>query len=92
MPAPLLRAVKEMYQDDGYILIDENKRAHVHPANGVKQAKPALFIKTKSSLAATWRRAKPKMLSASKIPKQDFMGDLRYRQHKVWREADALSL
>eukprot|EP00983_Pelagomonas_calceolata_P003846 124371-Pelagomonas_calceolata.AAC.1 len=22
---------------------------------------------------------------------QDFLGDLRYRQHKVWREADTLS-
>eukprot|EP00983_Pelagomonas_calceolata_P027147 853853-Pelagomonas_calceolata.AAC.1 len=32
------------------------------------------------------------MLSASKIPMQAFIGDLRYRQQKVWREADALSL
>eukprot|EP00983_Pelagomonas_calceolata_P022097 693574-Pelagomonas_calceolata.AAC.1 len=31
------------------------------------------------------------MLSASKIPMQDFSADLRYRQQKVWREADALS-
>eukprot|EP00983_Pelagomonas_calceolata_P011629 375075-Pelagomonas_calceolata.AAC.1 len=31
------------------------------------------------------------LLSASKIPMQDFLGDLRYRQKKVWREADALS-
>eukprot|EP00983_Pelagomonas_calceolata_P000603 21348-Pelagomonas_calceolata.AAC.2 len=31
------------------------------------------------------------MLSASEIPMQDFTGYLRYRQHKVWREADALS-
>eukprot|EP00983_Pelagomonas_calceolata_P004810 157091-Pelagomonas_calceolata.AAC.2 len=31
------------------------------------------------------------MLSASKIPMQDFKGDLRYRQRKVWQEADALS-
>eukprot|EP00983_Pelagomonas_calceolata_P029244 916846-Pelagomonas_calceolata.AAC.1 len=30
------------------------------------------------------------MLSASKIPMQEFIGDLRYRQHKVLREADAL--
>eukprot|EP00983_Pelagomonas_calceolata_P054877 1143892-Pelagomonas_calceolata.AAC.2 len=29
--------------------------------------------------------------SASKVPMQDFIRDLRYRQHKVWREADALS-
>eukprot|EP00983_Pelagomonas_calceolata_P034732 1088071-Pelagomonas_calceolata.AAC.1 len=34
---------------------------------------------------------KQKMLSASKIPMQDFKGDLRYRQQKVWREADAFS-
>eukprot|EP00983_Pelagomonas_calceolata_P092874 1157716-Pelagomonas_calceolata.AAC.11 len=34
---------------------------------------------------------KLKMLSASKIPMQDFLADLRYRQRKVWREADALS-
>eukprot|EP00983_Pelagomonas_calceolata_P129689 1161626-Pelagomonas_calceolata.AAC.3 len=32
-----------------------------------------------------------KMLSAPKITMQDFIGDLRYRQQKVWREADALS-
>eukprot|EP00983_Pelagomonas_calceolata_P044335 1139256-Pelagomonas_calceolata.AAC.1 len=31
------------------------------------------------------------MLSASKVPMQDFIGDLRYRQQRVWREADALS-
>eukprot|EP00983_Pelagomonas_calceolata_P000182 5753-Pelagomonas_calceolata.AAC.2 len=31
------------------------------------------------------------VLSASKIPMQDFIGDLRYRQQKVWRDADALS-
>eukprot|EP00983_Pelagomonas_calceolata_P014041 449782-Pelagomonas_calceolata.AAC.1 len=34
---------------------------------------------------------KQKMLSASKIPMQAFLGDLRYRQQKFWREADALS-
>eukprot|EP00983_Pelagomonas_calceolata_P057735 1145195-Pelagomonas_calceolata.AAC.1 len=31
------------------------------------------------------------MLSASKIPLQDFLADLKYRQQKVRREADALS-
>eukprot|EP00983_Pelagomonas_calceolata_P026898 844490-Pelagomonas_calceolata.AAC.1 len=31
------------------------------------------------------------MLSVSKIPTQDFIGNLRYREQKVWREADALS-
>eukprot|EP00983_Pelagomonas_calceolata_P117917 1160454-Pelagomonas_calceolata.AAC.1 len=34
---------------------------------------------------------KQKMLSASKIPMQEFLGDVRHRQQKVWREADALS-
>eukprot|EP00983_Pelagomonas_calceolata_P062036 1147111-Pelagomonas_calceolata.AAC.5 len=33
---------------------------------------------------------KQKLLSASKIPRQNFLGDVRYRQQKVWREADAL--
>eukprot|EP00967_Tisochrysis_lutea_P075332 scaffold101523_cov20-Tisochrysis_lutea.AAC.2 len=31
MPAPLLRAKKEMYQDDEYIPIDGDERARVHP-------------------------------------------------------------
>lgn len=30
---------------------------------------------------------KQKLLGASKIPLQEFVGDLRYRQQKVWREA-----
>eukprot|EP00983_Pelagomonas_calceolata_P127134 1161372-Pelagomonas_calceolata.AAC.1 len=34
---------------------------------------------------------KQKMLRASKIPMQDFVGDLRCTRQKVWREADALS-
>eukprot|EP00983_Pelagomonas_calceolata_P063235 1147639-Pelagomonas_calceolata.AAC.3 len=34
---------------------------------------------------------KQNMLSASKIPMQDFLGDLRYKQQKVWRKANALS-
>eukprot|EP00983_Pelagomonas_calceolata_P076803 1153578-Pelagomonas_calceolata.AAC.3 len=34
---------------------------------------------------------KQRMLAASKVPVQDFIGDLRYRQQKVWREADAFS-
>eukprot|EP00966_Prymnesium_polylepis_P271492 6272581-Prymnesium_polylepis.1 len=28
------------------------------------------------------------MLRAEKIPMQEFIGDLRYRQQKVWRGAD----
>eukprot|EP00983_Pelagomonas_calceolata_P025067 788160-Pelagomonas_calceolata.AAC.1 len=41
-----------------------------------------------------WRNEemfKQKLLSASKILMQDYLGDLRYRKQKVWREADALS-
>eukprot|EP00983_Pelagomonas_calceolata_P053606 1143356-Pelagomonas_calceolata.AAC.6 len=34
---------------------------------------------------------KQEMLSASKVPMQDFFGDLRYRQKKILRKADALS-
>eukprot|EP00983_Pelagomonas_calceolata_P035541 1111591-Pelagomonas_calceolata.AAC.1 len=37
MPALLLQAIKELYQDDEYILIDGDKRAPVRPTNGVKQ-------------------------------------------------------
>eukprot|EP00983_Pelagomonas_calceolata_P035171 1099900-Pelagomonas_calceolata.AAC.1 len=35
---------------------------------------------------------KQKLPSDSKNPMQDVLGDLRYRQQKVWREVDALSL
>eukprot|EP00967_Tisochrysis_lutea_P050805 scaffold62541_cov27-Tisochrysis_lutea.AAC.1 len=34
---------------------------------------------------------KQDMLSAPKITTQDVLGGMRYRQQKVWREADALS-
>eukprot|EP00983_Pelagomonas_calceolata_P020506 645825-Pelagomonas_calceolata.AAC.2 len=34
---------------------------------------------------------KQKLVSASKIPMQNCLGDLRYRQQRVWKEADALS-
>ena len=40
MPDPLLRVIKEMYEKDRYILIDGEKRAQVHPSNGVKQGCP----------------------------------------------------
>eukprot|EP00983_Pelagomonas_calceolata_P010401 337210-Pelagomonas_calceolata.AAC.1 len=40
MPALLLQEIKEMYQDDEYILMDGNKRARVRPANGVKHVCP----------------------------------------------------
>jgi len=33
---------------------------------------------------------KQKMLRAEKIPMQEFIGDLRYRQQKVWRGADVV--
>jgi len=34
---------------------------------------------------------KQNMLRAEKIPMQKFIGDLRYRQQKVWREVDTLN-
>eukprot|EP00983_Pelagomonas_calceolata_P050989 1142214-Pelagomonas_calceolata.AAC.1 len=40
MPVLLLQAIKEMYKDDEYIFTDGNKRACVHPTNGVKQDCP----------------------------------------------------
>eukprot|EP00983_Pelagomonas_calceolata_P047457 1140645-Pelagomonas_calceolata.AAC.1 len=40
MPAPLPRAIKRMHQDDEYVLIDGDKRARVHPTNGVRQGCP----------------------------------------------------
>eukprot|EP00983_Pelagomonas_calceolata_P017870 560753-Pelagomonas_calceolata.AAC.1 len=40
MPALLLQAIKEMYQDDENILLDGDKRARVRPTNGVKQGCP----------------------------------------------------
>eukprot|EP00983_Pelagomonas_calceolata_P019708 620785-Pelagomonas_calceolata.AAC.1 len=40
MPTLLLQAIKETYRDDEYILTDGDKRAHVHPTNGVKQGCP----------------------------------------------------
>eukprot|EP00983_Pelagomonas_calceolata_P068511 1149958-Pelagomonas_calceolata.AAC.4 len=40
MPTPLLHAIKEMHQDDTYILVNGDKRACVHPTNGVKQGFP----------------------------------------------------
>mmetsp|Transcript_668 Transcript_668/g.1630 ORF Transcript_668/g.1630 Transcript_668/m.1630 type:complete len:288 (+) Transcript_668:3417-4280(+) len=40
MPSLLLQAIKEMYQDDEYILMDGDKRASVRPTNGVKQGCP----------------------------------------------------
>eukprot|EP00983_Pelagomonas_calceolata_P087529 1156975-Pelagomonas_calceolata.AAC.6 len=43
--------------------------------------------KTKGHTRAKCRE----MLSAPKIPMQAFIGDLRYRHQKVWKEADALS-
>lgn len=40
MPVSLLEVIREMYQDDQYILVDGDKRAHIHPTNGVKQGCP----------------------------------------------------
>eukprot|EP00983_Pelagomonas_calceolata_P086225 1156720-Pelagomonas_calceolata.AAC.8 len=40
MPALLLQAIKKLYQDSEYILMDGDKRARVCPKNGVKQGCP----------------------------------------------------
>jgi len=40
LPEPLLRVIRDMYEEDEYILMDGDKRAHVHPTNGVKQGCP----------------------------------------------------
>eukprot|EP00983_Pelagomonas_calceolata_P057563 1145119-Pelagomonas_calceolata.AAC.6 len=48
-------------------------------------------VSTASSSMCYEDMFKKKMLGASKIPMQDFLGDLRYRQYKVWREANALT-
>ena len=46
MPSTLLSVIKHMYENDEYILMDGEKRARVHPTNGVKQGcllSPLLF-------------------------------------------------
>ena len=40
MPAPLLSVIRDMYDNDEYILMDGEKRARVQPTNGVKQGCP----------------------------------------------------
>jgi len=40
MPSILLSVIKHMYENDEYILMDGEKRARVHPTNGVKQGCP----------------------------------------------------
>ena len=40
MPSTLLSVIKHMYENDEYILMDGEKRARVHPTNGVKQGCP----------------------------------------------------
>jgi hypothetical protein len=40
MPSTLLSVIKHMYENDEYILIVCEKRARVHPTNGVKQRCP----------------------------------------------------
>jgi hypothetical protein len=40
MPAQLLSVIKDLYQDDEYILVDGDKRVSVRPARGVKQGCP----------------------------------------------------
>ena len=39
-PSTLLSVIKHMYENDEYILMDGEKRARVHPTNGVKQGCP----------------------------------------------------
>ena len=40
MPEQLLSIIKNLYQDDEYILVDGDKKVHVRPARGVKQGCP----------------------------------------------------
>ena len=40
MPVQLLSIIKNLYQDDEYILVDGDKKVHVRPARGVKQGCP----------------------------------------------------
>ena len=40
MPTPLLSVIRDMYENDEYILMDGDKQARVHPTNGVKQGCP----------------------------------------------------
>ena len=44
MPSTLLSVIKHMYENDEYILMDGEKRARVHPTNGVKQGCPPPFL------------------------------------------------
>eukprot|EP00983_Pelagomonas_calceolata_P088184 1157139-Pelagomonas_calceolata.AAC.1 len=37
-----MRLIQEMYQDDEYILVNGDEKAHVHPTNGVKYGCPML--------------------------------------------------
>jgi len=37
MPTPLLSVIRDMYDNDEYILMDGEKRVRVQPTNGVKQ-------------------------------------------------------
>ena len=40
MPAQILSVIKNLYQDDEYILMDGDKKVSVRPARGVKQGCP----------------------------------------------------
>jgi len=40
MPSTLLSVINHMYENDEYILMDGEKRARVHPTNGVEQGCP----------------------------------------------------
>ena len=40
MPAPLLSILQNMYEQDAYVLMDDNKSARVQPNRDVKQGCP----------------------------------------------------
>eukprot|EP00983_Pelagomonas_calceolata_P031806 998312-Pelagomonas_calceolata.AAC.1 len=42
MPSQLILIIKDLCQDDKYILIDRDKRVRVQPMHGVKQGCPLL--------------------------------------------------
>ena len=60
MPSTLLSVIKHMYDNDEYILMDGEKRARVHPTNGVKQGcplSPSFFLCTSMTRAERSVRA-----------------------------------
>eukprot|EP00983_Pelagomonas_calceolata_P013224 422334-Pelagomonas_calceolata.AAC.1 len=66
-------------------------KADLHLADSVKESCWSAYVSVAFSGMRNEDTFKQKMPSASKTPMQDFIGNLRYRQQKVWKEADALS-